>query len=80
MLIIMSSIPVFSIIDKHTMECYMIKWRPNKESKITTKSVRYGKKMTKEEAYNKMLDIRYELIMDWLEKNRGLKCVATQYE
>lgn len=76
----MPTIPVFNIIDKHTMECYMIKWRPNKESNITTRSVRYGRKMSKEQAYDKILDIRYELIMDWLKKNKGLKCVATQYE
>jgi hypothetical protein len=72
------TIPAFTIFDKPQDSRYFIKWQLE-NGKATTKSRKYGGNTTKEQAYKDMLDIRYELVMNWLELNKGLKSTGTQW-
>ena len=73
------AIPSFNIKDKHTIPSLMIKWS-DENNKIVSRSIRYGGRKTKEQAYKEIEDIKYEVLLMWLEKHRNLKTVGTQYD
>lgn len=70
--------PPFNIIDRPDRYSYVIQWRNEENIK---KSINMGyKSRDKNEVYKKMEDTRYELVMEWLGKYRGLHSVGTTTE
>ena len=70
--------PKFAIVDHPKAGKYVIVWQENLLP--VSRSRKYGVKRSKEETYKEMLDIRYELMITWLEVNKGSKTIGTQWE
>ena len=70
--------PKFSIVDHSKINKYFIVWQENGFTK--TKSRKYGTRLSKQEAYQQMIDIRYELVTCWLRINKGMTSIGTQWE
>ena len=74
------SMPQLIIFEKSKENRYFLQWTDPTTNKRKTKSCTYGKKYSKEEAYNYMLDERYKVVEKWMEDVWNLKTEGTQTE
>ena len=69
--------PRFNILDDKCSRSYFLVWYKDDGKTQQKRYVRYGTNLTKEEAYSRALDYRYDLMTTWREKHLGMKCVGT---
>ena len=72
--------PQLFIFEKSKENRYFLQWTDPETNKRKTKSCTYGKKYTKEEAYDYMLDVRCKVMEKWMEDVWNLKTEGTQTE
>lgn len=73
------TMPLFTVEDVPSRECYRISWH-DEDGKRRYRSKKYGTSIDKKKAYEVMLEERYRLMSEWMSQYKNVATCGTQTE